>query len=320
MDKNENNNTEKTEITEKQKKEDNSKKYDLNSTKDLFELFREEKDEEIISKHIATHISKLQKDNHLEEYQISLLYDEYDSISFWHSNRIYEAVSATKKEKDIFLLIHSNGGQIEPAYLISKTCKRLAKSTFIVTVPRRAKSAATLISLGADQIHMGLMSELGPIDPQFGGYPALGLSNALQTLAKLCTKYPESSQMFASYLTQTLNLKDLGYFERITESAAQYAERLLSSKKFPREKTATKLADHFVNHYKDHSFVIDFDEATSLLGNDIVKKETKEYTFSNEIYQFLDLVKLLFRLRFKKDMSYVGDIKSGIYLTEKEEN
>jgi hypothetical protein len=35
-----------------------------------------------------------------------------------------------------------------------------------VIVPDSAKSAATLIAIGADEIVMGYCSELGPIDPQ----------------------------------------------------------------------------------------------------------------------------------------------------------
>lgn len=84
---------------------------------------------------------------------------------------------------------------------------------------------------------MGLMSEIGPIDPQIGRYPALGLGYAIETLALLCKKYPESSDMSAKYLSLSLNLQDLGYFERVSESAVQYAERLLKNKKLPNGQT-----------------------------------------------------------------------------------
>jgi hypothetical protein len=33
------------------------------------------------------------------------------------------------------------------------------------------------------------MSELGPIDPQFGGLPALGLTSSLESLAKVVTVF-----------------------------------------------------------------------------------------------------------------------------------
>ncbi len=63
----------------------------------------------------------------------------------------------------------------------------------MVSVPRRAKSAATLISLG-DEIHMGELSELGPIDPQVGKprLPVLSLrSSALECIATLCKNIPK---------------------------------------------------------------------------------------------------------------------------------
>lgn len=49
----------------------------------------------------------------------------------------------------MLLLLMGTGGEIQPAYQISKICKTFAKSHFFVCIPRFAKSAATLISLGA---------------------------------------------------------------------------------------------------------------------------------------------------------------------------
>jgi membrane-bound ClpP family serine protease len=67
-------------------------------------------------------------------------------------------------------------------------------------VPRQAKSAATLIAIGADEIHMGPLGELGPIDPQLGGLPALGVGQALERIASLVERHPGSAEMFARYL------------------------------------------------------------------------------------------------------------------------
>jgi hypothetical protein len=154
---------------------------------------------------------------------------------------------------------------------------------------------------------MGLMSELGPIDPQIGGYPALGLTNALNKVAELAAKFPRSSDMWSKYLGTKLNLNDLGYFDRVTESAAQYAERLMRTKTLPEGKTAAGTASHFVNHYKDHSFVIDYDEAISLLGTETIKIDTKEYAFGNAVYGFLNLVELALSAFQDKDFALVGD-------------
>src|SRR5262249_46770866 len=146
------------------------------------------------------------------------------------------------------------------------------------------KSAATLLAFGADEIHMGLMSELGPIDPQIGGYPALALSNSLEVIGKIVCEQPGSSDMLAKYLAAKLDLQQLGFFKRVTESAEQYAERLLQNKKLPSNQTAKGVAQHFVNYYKDHGFVIDTEEAKALLGESLIRESTSEYAFADDVY------------------------------------
>lgn len=279
---------------------------DLSDFRQLFKLVRSGKEEDLKAA-VARHLRKLVAAHGMHNYLILYLFDSERSIGNTHANDLYEAAAEGKKQKDILLVIQSSGGRIEPAYLASKTCKRLAKDKFLAVVPRRAKSAATLLALGADEIHMGLMSELGPIDPQIGGYPALGLTNALNKVAELAAKFPRSSDMWSKYLGAKLDLNDLGYFDRVTESAAQYAERLMRAKTLPEGKTATATASHFVNHYKDHSFVIDYDEAIGLLGTGTIKIDTKEYAFGNAVYGFLNLVELALNAFQDKDFALVGD-------------
>jgi hypothetical protein len=295
------------------------KVYDFSDRGDLISAFRDELSEDKIKSLISAHLYKLIKDSGVTGYEVIFLYDDENSISPFHSNRIYHAIKDLNKKKDILMIINSGGGQIEPAYLISKTCKRLSKTKFNVSIPRRAKSAATLVSLGASEIHMGLLSELGPIDPQFGGFPALGLSNAMEKIAEMSERYPNASDMFAKYLTDNVNIRHLGLFERVNESAVQYAERLLSGKELPDGKTPEILADHFTNHYKDHGFVVDADEASTLLGKKVVKEGTKEYELGNVIYDFFGFTTFLFSIFKKKDMRYVGDVLSGLDLNDKKE-
>lgn len=65
----------------------------------------------------------------------------------------------------LYLVINSPGGDGTVAEKIIEMCRSYCKA-FKVAVPDRAKSAATMIALGADEIVMGYASELGPIDPQ----------------------------------------------------------------------------------------------------------------------------------------------------------
>lgn len=263
-------------------------------------------EEESFKKAAAEHFEALAEVHGIAEHTVLYLLDPQDELASWHSNRIYSAASAAKSSRPILLVLLNLGGSIEAGYLISKTCKRLSKDKFSVAIPRKAKSAATLLALGADEIHMGLMSELGPIDPQFGGFPALGMKNALEILSDLACKHPGASTMLGEYLQSKLDLRILGYFERINDSAIQYAERLLAGKVVPGGKTPKTLADHFVNHYKDHGFVIDFDEARELLGGDVVKQETPEYAFANSVYESFDFMRFMLNIVLKKDIDLVG--------------
>ena len=178
----------------------------------------------------------------------------------------------------------------------------------MVAVPRFAKSAGTLIALGADEIHMGIISELGPIDPQMGDYPALGLGSAVEHIANLCKKHPDAVEMLAKYLASSLNLHDLGYFERVSASAVQYAERLLSGRPLPAGLTPASIAQRFVYGYKDHGFVIDRDEATEILGAEIVKSDTSEYKLANRIHEYLDTVNLAYSVFKNHGCKILGDL------------
>jgi hypothetical protein len=75
-----------------------------------------------------------------------------------------QLIGKSKKEIDIDLFIHSNGGDgIVPWRLVSLIREYADK--FSVLIPHRAFSAATLTALGADRVVMHPMGMLGPTDP-----------------------------------------------------------------------------------------------------------------------------------------------------------
>jgi ClpP class serine protease len=285
--------------TKKPKKET----IDLSKFGNIVDIVYDAKSLNDIKNELADHLLNLYSKSGLTNHEVLYLYQPYESIDEDVADKIYNSLPAQKVDK-LLLIINSPGGRIEPAYLISKVCKEIS-DIFVVSIPRKAKSAATLISLGAEEIHMGNMSELGPIDPQFGGLPALGLSSALERLAQLSKKYPESSDMFANYLAKKLDLGVLGYFERVSESAVHYAERLLKNKKLPNKETPDTIANRFVYSYKDHSFVIDKDEAELSLGSHI-KVNTPEYMFGNKVHNFLESLNFCTKIFKKQNVSLIG--------------
>lgn len=81
---------------------------------------------------------------------------------------IVDLLQDVDEGSDLDLLLHTLGGDIDQAERIVLLCRRKIgkEAQFRVIVPDSAKSAGTLIALGADEIVMGYASELGPIDPQ----------------------------------------------------------------------------------------------------------------------------------------------------------
>jgi len=83
-----------------------------------------------------------------------------ESVTFFE-----ELVSDASEEQDLHLLLDSPGGDGETALRIARSAQARCRR-FIVIVPDQAKSAGTILALGADEILMGPTSDLGPIDPQ----------------------------------------------------------------------------------------------------------------------------------------------------------
>lgn len=92
---------------------------------------------------IAADLKRVTSRPSLSRYLVLALMDDTLSISSWHADRIYEALTASGRQRarDVLLILWSNGGSVKPAYQISKLCKKFAKSCFVVAVPRHAKSA-----------------------------------------------------------------------------------------------------------------------------------------------------------------------------------
>lgn len=252
------------------------------------------------------------------KYNVLILFDE-NSLVKGDSDKIYNAVTKFTEQKPLLLILYSRGGSAASAYLIGKLCREYANNDFQVAVPRFAKSAATMICCAANNIHMGSLSELGPIDPQINGLPALGLKNSVEHIAELVKLHPESSNMFAEYLNKSLSLIYLGYYERVAESAQQYAEKLLSTHSENLSRSEKDIAQELVYKYKDHGFVIDRKEAEIIFGENIIMSNTQEYEFSNLVYNELSLISN-FANWFDKNPYFIGSFETDITFLDLKKN
>ena len=77
---------------------------------------------------------------------------------------LYDHLQKLGEVDKIDLFLYSTGGATMAAWSIVNLLREFCK-TFSVIVPYKAFSTATLLCLGADEIVMGKLGQLGPVDP-----------------------------------------------------------------------------------------------------------------------------------------------------------
>ncbi|MGB7684245.1 MAG: hypothetical protein WBL45_00510 [Solirubrobacterales bacterium] len=117
----------------------------------------------------AQHSERYERQRLIREYQrcfhcrLVVLVDVIfpDSITL-----LEELIADADPSEDLHLLLDTPGGDGETAVRLARSAQaRCAELTVIV--PNQAKSAGTLLAMGAHHILMGPTSDLGPVDPQF---------------------------------------------------------------------------------------------------------------------------------------------------------
>ncbi|MEM2111840.1 MAG: hypothetical protein QXX08_08195 [Candidatus Bathyarchaeia archaeon] len=78
---------------------------------------------------------------------------------------VIDEIKAKFDEKTLLLLVNSPGGLVQSSYKVARALRKAFKK-IIVFVPHIAASGGTLVALTGNQIVMGMMSQLTPLDPQ----------------------------------------------------------------------------------------------------------------------------------------------------------
>lgn len=131
-----------------------------------------------------------------------------------------ELIHGLDSDRDLHLLLCSPGGDGETAVRLARMAQA-ACERFVVLVPESAKSAATILALGAHEIVMGPTSDLGPIDPQVL-VPERGFVGAKDLIAAVDRAVDEVDKRPNTY---TLHAAMLG---GIDATSVQFARSALS--------------------------------------------------------------------------------------------
>jgi hypothetical protein len=111
--------------------------------------------------------------------------------------------NADMKGKHLVLILNCPGGDGLAAERMINVCRSYSTDGFTVLIPKQAKSAATMICLGAKKIIMSNTSELGPIDPQiFDGMRWYAAHEIIEAYEELVRKAVSGKGRIDPYLQQ----------------------------------------------------------------------------------------------------------------------
>lgn len=195
-------------------------------------------------------------------------------------NTIEMVLPPTRKIEKLDLFLHSPGGFLDSAYKIIRICKEYAEE-FNVIVPLAAKSAATVIALGAKEIVMTIFAELGPIDPIIQHpykpdirVPARSIKDFFEFLNNTETAKVLVDSQFKTQMSNLLDPYLIGSYQTALNSSKQIAEKLLGENALKDKPEAIPDAvKKLTEYYFSHSYVIDRNEAKEI-GLNILKAET----------------------------------------------
>jgi ClpP class serine protease len=187
------------------------------------------------------------------------------------------------ENRGLTMIINSPGGSPLAAERIINTCRSFSDSDFEVIVPRMAKSAATMVCLGANKIYMSKTSELGPIDPQVvitktnGEHELKSAHVIIKSFEELFEKATKTQGRIEPYLQQ------LDRYDKRELKAHQMAENLSVD-------IAVKvLKTGMMNNLKEADIkekikIFTSPEETKAHGRPIYHKEAQESGLAVEIF------------------------------------
>lgn len=165
-----------------------------------------------------------------------LVYFSYISLDDSILVPLYQQLKDIGHTQKIDLLLHSYGGSVDTPYKVVMLIREFCDE-FAVIVPFVAKSAASMLVLGVDEVVMGPISELGPIDPLVKHpvykdilVPVQAVWHCLDYLQRsiINSPNPEVASLIVTTLLNNIDPLLIGDYEQTLKASWQYAETLLS--------------------------------------------------------------------------------------------
>lgn len=185
--------------------------------------------------------------------------------------KLEELIFDADHRQDLHLILQSPGGDGEAAVRMVRSLQARCRELTVI-VPDYAKSAATILAMGAHWILMGPASDLGPVDPQFfvGSGKNVSLVAAKDIIAAVekaeeaVANRPETFPLHAALLSDVTALHVQQARSALDRTTDLVEEALKSHPERTRQQVAylkRRLMKPLIALPKDHSAVFGADAA-----------------------------------------------------------
>jgi hypothetical protein len=179
-----------------------------------------------------------------------------------------ELVYNADPEQDLHLLLFSPGGDGETAIRLVRSAQARCRELTVI-VPDQAKSAGTVLAMGAHRILMGPTSDLGPVDPQFqlpGGLAsAKDIIAAVENAEQRIQAAPETYPLYVALLSDISGLMVQQARSALERSSELVGEALASNPERSDKQTEeikARLRERLIDLPQSHAAIFDAKAAT----------------------------------------------------------
>lgn len=226
---------------------------------------------DILRKRYLAKASQFTGRNTIAYYSGFLQKDQSDMVSITDIDKILfmQCIHGMDKSKGLDLILHTPGGSVAATESLVDYLKNIFGTDIRVIIPQIAMSAGTMIALASKEIIMGKQSNIGPIDPQFGGVSAQGVLDEFNRAVKEVTENPESAALWQVIIAK-YHPTFLGDCQNAIEWSKEMVTNWLQSNMFSDQENPEEQAKNVVDKLSDHKLTHTHDKHVSI-------SEAKEY-------------------------------------------